>query len=286
MISRARRRRFRPPSGRLRLLKTTGLARLLREPTLHFFVLAAVLLGGQRLVTGDPRTIVLAPALKADLLRRYQDQLSRPPTSAEADAFIAAWKGDEALYREALHEGIDRDDPTVRNILIGKMRERLLLGTRTPEPTEADLQQYLERHRDQFEAPVLYEHEYVAFPKAEPGAAAERAKYERQLVAGATPAALGLRSTAANVIRSRIEQEFGVQVAERISHLPLGQWQELETPDRLLLVKLIGIQGGLPPKDVLHAQLVAGWKGEMEQKALAQAVRATAERYRFEEKSK
>jgi hypothetical protein len=249
-------------------------------------VLAAALLGGQRLVMGDPRTIVLTPALKADLLRRYQDQLSRPPTSAEADAFITAWKGDEALYREALREGIDRDDPTVRNVLIGKMRERVLLGMRTPDPTEADLQQYLERHRGQFEAPLLYEHEYVVFPKAEPGAMQERANYERKLVAGATPAALGLRSTAANVIRSRIEQEFGAEVADRISRLPLGQWQELETSDRLLLVKLIGIQGGLPPPEVLHAQLVAGWKGEMEQKALAGAIRAIADRYRFEEKSK
>jgi hypothetical protein len=264
--------------------KTMKLSRLLREPTLHFFAVAAAALLVQRLVVGDPRTIELTPALKADLLRRYEDQLSRPPTSAEAAAFIAAWKTDEALYREALREGIDRDDPTVRNVLTAKMRDRLLLQTRLREPSEGDLQQYLAQHRDEFEAPLIYEYEYVAFPKREPGAAEQRAKYERQLAAGATPAALGLRSTAANVNRERVEQDFGAEMAEQLRRSLVGQWHEFETADRLLLVRLLGVQGGLPEPEELHARLVAGWKGAMAQKALAEATRAIAARYHFEER--
>ncbi len=267
-------------------MKPAKLERLLREPTIHFFVLAAALLGAQRIVQGDQRTIVMTPALEADLRRRYQDQIGRPPTTAEADAFLSSWKTDEALYREALHEGIDRQDPTVRNVLIGKMRERALLQTRIPEPTEAELQQYLDKHRDQFETPLIYEHEFVTFPTSDPGAATQRAKYEPQLHAGATPASLGLRSTVANVTRERIEQEFGPQVAAQITHLPRGEWHELETSDRLLLVKLIDVNGGLAPPELLHAQLAAAVKSEKEQAAVAQAVRAIAARYRFEEKSR
>jgi hypothetical protein len=52
------------------------------------------------------------------------------------------------------------------------------------------------------------------------------------------------------------------------------------------LVKLIRIQGGLPPPEELHARLVLGWKGAMQQRAMAEATRAIAERYRFEETSK
>ena len=266
--------------------KRTPVTRLLREPTFHFFLVAAALLVAHRLVVGDPRTIVMTPALKADLVRRYQDQIGRPPTGAEAQAFIDVWKSDEALYREALREGIDREDPTVRNVLIGKMRERALLQTRIPEPTEAELQQYLSRHRDRFEVPLMYEHEFVAFPKTVPGAGSERAKYEPQLRAGATPASLGLRSTVGNVTRDRIEEELGRQVAEAITHLPRGQWQELDAGGRLLLVKLIDVRGGLPPADALHAQLVAAVKSEREQAAVAEAVGAIAARYRFEEKSR
>ncbi len=264
----------------------TGLERLLREPTVHFFALAVVVLAGHRLVAGDPRTIEITPAMKADLLRRYQDQLSRAPTSAEADAFMTVWKAEEALYREALREGIDRDDVAVRNVLIGKMRERAVLEQRLPEPTEADLKQYLEKHRSDFEAPLIFDHEWIAFPIGEPGVREQREKYIRKLLAGATPAALGLRTMAANVDRHRIEQEFGPDIAQKIVRLPHAKWLELETADRLLLVKMNGIQGGLPEPGMLHDRLVAGWKGEVEQKALAKATRAIVERYRFEEKTR
>lgn len=267
-------------------IKTSTVARLLREPTLHFFLIAALVLLGQRLVTGEPRTIEITPAHKADLLRSYRDQLNRAPTNAEADAFMTAWKADEALYREALREGLDRDDATVRTVLIGKMRERALLQVRMPEPTEADLRKYLERHRDQFEAPLIYEHEWVAFPKGQPGAKEEQAKRARELEAGATPASLGLRSTVANVNRERIEREFGKDVAQKLISLPPLQWRELETADRLLLVKLVRIQGGLPEPQVLHERLVAAWKAAKQQQALAEATRRIAERYRFEEQSK
>ena len=261
----------------------SAFARLLREPTLHFFAIAAVILMGQRLMTSDERTIEITPELKADLLRRYQDQLNRPPTSAEAEAFMTAWKLDEALYREAIREEIDRDDATVRNVVVTKMRERLLLQTRMREPTAADLQQYLEQHRNEFEAPLIFEHEYVTFPKAHPKSEQEREKYERQLAAGATPASLGLRSTAANVNRERIEQEFGREVADKIAHLPKGQWQRLETADRLLLLKLLRIHGGLPEPEELHARLLSGWKAAAARKILDAAARGVAERYRFEE---
>ncbi len=260
-------------------------ARFLREPTLHFFVLAALVLFSQKLATGEARTIELTPQLKADLLRRYQDQHGRPPTSAEAEEFIALWKTDEALYREALREGIDLDDPTVRTVMIGKMRERVLLQTRIPEPTDADLREYLEQHRSEFETPLIYQHMYVVFPKG-PVAAAERERVQPKLAAGATPASLGLRSTGASVNRARIEREFGPEVAEKVIHLPKGEWSELETEDRLLLVKLIQVQGGLPPREELRARLVSAWKGAKQRQAAADATRALVDRYRLEEAPK
>ncbi len=109
--------------------KTSTFLRLLREPTLHFFAVAAAALLVQRLVVGDVHAIELTPALKADLLRRYRDQMGRAATPAEAESVLANWKINEVLYREALRERLDRDDPTFRNLLIGTMRDRLLLQT-------------------------------------------------------------------------------------------------------------------------------------------------------------
>jgi hypothetical protein len=257
--------------------------RLLREPTLHFFAIAALVLLGQRLIAGDPHTIELPPALKADILRRFHDQMGRPATRAEAETALKIWKANEALYREALREGLDREEPGVRDLLIGSMRARLMLQARIAEPTEAELQQFLERRRSEYESPLLYEYELVGFSKQEPLAAQERAKQLPRLQAGATPASLGLRSTAANVSRERIIQELGAEAAEKIAKLPLGPWQEVDASDRLLLVKMTRITGGLPEPKMLHEQLVAGWKGEMTQQALDRATQAVTERYRFEE---
>jgi hypothetical protein len=68
--------------------------------------------------------------------------------------------------------------------------------------------------------------------------------------------------------------------------LPVGQWRELQTADRLLLVKLNGVQGGLAAPEVLREQLRAGWKGAMAEKTVEQATELLGRRYRFEEKSR
>jgi hypothetical protein len=264
-------------------VKLNPLARLVREPTVHFFALAVALFAAQRLVAGDGRTIVMTPALTADIVRRLHDQIGRAPSREEAAAEIEAWKTDEAVYREAVRDGLDRNDPTVRSVLIAKIRERALLQARIPEPTQAELDEYLAAHRAQFETPLIYEHEYVVLAKSERATAST---YLTQLRAGATPASLGLRSTAANVDRERIEQTFGSDVAEKITHLPSGQWQELEGRDQWLLVELIAVRGGLPPAEALRAQLTAAIMGERQQQAVAKAVHAIAERYRFEQRSR
>lgn len=272
-----------PPTDRAQ----RTLPRILREPTLHFFALAAALFLVHRLVVGDPRTIVVTPALKADILRRFQDQFGgRALSETEAQSLMEIWKVDEALYREALREGLDREDSAVRGVLVSKMRERAMLQTRIPEPTEAELQRYFAEHRGQYESPMIYEHEYVVFLKSEADAEQKRTDAERKLKAGATTASLGLRSTAANVDRARIEQEFGSEVADRIIKLDPGEWHALESPDRLILVRMIGKQGGLPPAEVLHARLLADWQDEIAKNAIARVSKEIAARYRFQEPSK
>jgi hypothetical protein len=125
----------------------------------------------------------------------------------------------------------------------------------------------------------------VVFPKADPRARDERSRVARELAAGATPASLGLRSTAANVNRERIDREFGPTVADQIVRLAPSTWHELETGDRWILVKLVRVRGGLPPPDELHERLLAAVRGEAQKKALDEVTRAIAERWRFEERA-
>ncbi len=260
--------------------------RLLRDPTIHFFILGALIFLVHRLVAGDSRTIVITPALRADLERRFQDQWGRSPSDAELNKDLQGWKCDEALYREALSQGLDREEPMVRTFLIDKLRDRAALQFPVPEPSEADLDQWLEQHRTLYEVPLVYEHEYVVFPKTGPGAEQQREKYERALKAGATPPSLGLRTVAANVRRERIEQDFGPEVARRICALPIGEWQPLENDKSLLLVRMIRIEGGMPSRDALRDRLVVDRRLALQQKAAERAAQSITARYRFEERSK
>lgn len=257
--------------------------RLLRDPTIHFFIIGALIFLVNRLIAGDPRTIVITPALRADLVRRFQDQRGKQPSEDEIDSELRAWRTDEALYREALSDGLDREEPAIRGLLIVKMRERAALQVSVPEPSELEIDQWFAQHRDRYETPQFYEHEYAVFPKSGPGAEQQRAKYQRALEAGATPAALGLRTVAANVLRERIEKDLGAELAERICNLPPGGWHSLEDDKNLLLVRMIRVEGGQPDREVLHNRLVMAWKAEMQGRAVERATQAIAARYRFKE---
>ena len=122
--------------------------RLLTEPAVHFFALGALLFLAHRLFVGTPRTVVVTPGVKADLSRRYQDANGRPPSDAELAAEVQKWKIDEALFREAVRERLDRDDPGIRAILADKMRMRAAFELPKREPTDAELDAWLAAHRE------------------------------------------------------------------------------------------------------------------------------------------
>src|SRR6187402_1721946 len=75
-----------------------------RDPTLRFFAIGALLFVVHRVATGDPRVIAVTPGVRADLKRRFRDHRGREPSPAELEQELSAWKRDEALYREALHD--------------------------------------------------------------------------------------------------------------------------------------------------------------------------------------
>src|SRR4051812_32721230 len=114
-------------------------ARLVREPLVHFALLGALLFVVRHWVAGDPRTIVVPPTLKAELARRFEDQNGRKPSAPELARALRSWERDEALFREALREPLDRADPALRLVLIGKIHERAMLEVSKHDPTDAEL---------------------------------------------------------------------------------------------------------------------------------------------------
>ena len=101
------------------------LARVLREPILHFLLLGALLhLAGRwwfkPVVVRETRIEV--PAAEARRLREvWAVQWHRPPSPEELQSLVDDYVREEVLVREAIAMGLDRDDDIVRRRLVQKM---------------------------------------------------------------------------------------------------------------------------------------------------------------------
>jgi hypothetical protein len=250
----------------------------------RFFIIGALLFAGHRLVVGDPRVIVVTPGVRADVERRFRDTHLRAPTAAELDSELRAWEREEVLYREALRDGLDRHDGTIRTVLADRARARAAAGISKRAPTEAELDQWLAAHRSRYEIPYRYDYETIAFPKARADAAIEAAKAERALHDGADARTLGRPISGGNLGVEELRDRLGPTVAARIQRAPAGGWQRVEDDKSWLLVRVNAVAGGLPPAAVLHEQLVTDWSFAERQRAVDEAVQAIVSRYRIEER--
>jgi len=106
--------------------------RAAREPLLHFAILGALLFAVYALARGrrhgdgaaapGARPAIEVGAATIDRLAdSFRRAWKREPTRDELAEMTLDYVDDEILYREALAQGLDRDDPAVRRRMIEKM---------------------------------------------------------------------------------------------------------------------------------------------------------------------
>lgn len=250
---------------------------------MHFFLIGALFFVVHQRVVGDPRTIEINASVKADLARLFRDQNGREASPAELDAALEAWKREEALYREALREKLEQQDSTIRSALANALRTRLLLELPKREPTQADLEAWLATRKDLYEEPRRYHYEFASFEKTGTGTPPELERFEAAVKAGKAPNSLGRPIFGGNLTSKELREKLEPAAAEGIPKLPVGEWQRLETDQKILLVRVKQVSGGLPPFEELRPRLAADFKLEAERQALERATQAIVEQYRFEE---
>jgi hypothetical protein len=142
----------------------------------------------------------------------------------------------EQLYRRALDLGLDRDDAIIRRILVEKMRLLASLEVGAEEPSEAELQDYLDRHRDRYVEParVSFWHVFLSTERRgarlEPAARELRADLERRPTAPARAVergdtfALGAHVQAASA--QQVAKLFGSGFAGEVLQLEVGRWSQ------------------------------------------------------------
>jgi len=206
--------------------------RVLREPLVHFFVLAVVLLVvQQRFLQPEPRQrIVVSPEVARGLRQDFARRTGVEPSLAEAAALLERYLDNEVLYREALAQGLDRGDIIVRRRLIQKMEFVLEASEPIASPSDAQLQLYLDTHAERYATRdrVSLTHVFVSTDRHGDAADSRVAALHAQVAAGADPTTLGDPFLRGREFKLYTETElagiFGAAFAQAVMPLPLGEW--------------------------------------------------------------
>lgn len=214
----------------------SALRRLLREPLLHFLVLALAIFAIYGLIgrwrAEETDRIEVTPARIEQLATLFAATWQRPPAAEELKGLIDDYVKEEIYYREAKKLGLDVEDTVVRRRLRLKMEFLNDAGVDSLVPSDADLQAYLRRNPAKFETgpETAFEQVFLNPQKRsdridqDAGAilaslnSASHADFMSLGDATLLPAELPLSSGAA------IGQTFGMEFAEAMNGLPVGVW--------------------------------------------------------------
>jgi hypothetical protein len=181
----------------------------------------------------------------------------RPPTPVELKGLIDDYVAEEVYYREAIAMGLDQDDTVIRRRLRQKM-EFIADGIAdAAEPTDAQLQGYLEQNAAKFARPAELTFRQVYLSPERRGdrvrADAEMLLAELQASAGSVDLADAgdptlLPATMEAASPQSIANAFGEEFAQQVDEAPVGQWAgPIESSFGLHLVRVDERTAGAAP---------------------------------------
>ena len=211
-----------------------------REPLIHFLVLGALLFGLFALVNDEasskpPNQIEITAADVDRLQERWTKQWNRPPTETELKGLINSHIREEVLYREGLALGLDQNDTIIRRRLAQKMQFLFEDLSDQVEPTDEELQEYLDQNPDRYRSPARFTFTQVYFSIDQRGA--EAYKDAERLLAKlqnntATPIRVADRGDRLMLDQDYVQSTelevaklFGRGFAERLLKIQEGSWQ-------------------------------------------------------------
>lgn len=174
------------------------LRRAIREPLLHFMAIGLALFLAYGLIKGPEEgpsgdAIAISQGRVNQIAESFLLLSGRMPSRAELETLVDDFISEEVAYREAVAMGLDADDTIVRRRMRQKLEFLIEDGAASDEPTEADLQQWLDANADLYRVPERRAIRQVMASVDRRGASA-RADAEAflvQLKATADPAGIG-----------------------------------------------------------------------------------------------
>ncbi len=246
------------------------IARLLREPLLHFLAIGGLIFlffGAVAAPSQGPTdTIVVGPERIEQLATRFQSVWQRPPTDDELRNIVDEFVREEIYYREALALGLDRNDTVVRRRLRQKMEFLTDTAADLLEPAAGELEAYLAANEQTYRSgpQLAFEQIYlgetpgpdsvtVSLSALQSDPATDPSALGRSTL---LPARLGLSPPKA------IDGVFGQDFFGRLAKLPPGVWTgPVESAYGVHLVRILeSLPGRMPSLDEVRDAVLRDWK--------------------------
>lgn len=212
--------------------------RILREPLLHFLLLGAaifVIYGWVSKQTRDePGRIVVTQGQIESLVTGFEKTHQRPPSTNELAGLVRDRVREEIYCREAMALGLDKDDLIIRRRLRQKMEFVSDDIAAQAEPTDADLNAYIQAHPGQFRTEQQFTFRQVYLNPEKHGAnmvhdASQLLAQLARTGAKTDVAAMGdsflLENDFTAVSASEAARQFGGEFVAKLGTLPPCQWQ-------------------------------------------------------------
>ncbi|MCA3488550.1 MAG: peptidyl-prolyl cis-trans isomerase [Rhodobacter sp.] len=273
----------------------TFLGRLLREPLVHFAVLAGVLFGllsepSAPDPVADVSRIVISGAEVERMALAWAQRWQRPPNEDELAGLVDEAIREQVLYREALALGLDRDDVVIRRHLRQKyefVTQDLAYDT---DPDEATLRAYHKARPDRYAQSAQVSFSQILFSTDRRGAAAgtDAARALADLQTATAPDAADLLGDATSLpsrfdrmSTAEVEAIFGPDFAAALVGQEPGRWAGPIPSGYGLHLVLVSekISGGQLAFETVRQRVKDDWVYEQRAAANEAIFRKLLERY-------
>ncbi len=272
-----------PGSGQRRIRQA------LKEPLLHFFLLGAGLFllfaSLNRGVMQVPDEVVVDQARVDGLVAQFERVWQRPPSPEEVRGLIDGWVREEIMYREGVALGLDVNDSVVRRRVAQKMAF-IADGIAATEPTDAELEQWLQTHADQYRNEPVYELQQVYFNPAKHDAdlGDRLQKVASTLGMSIEPPEGDITMLPAKLPSAgigEIMRIFGGDFVNALAALPVGEWQgPVRSAYGLHLVRVNAVTpAGEPILADVRAAVERDWSAAQSEELNEAFYQAVRERY-------
>lgn len=254
-------------------IEMTFLARLLREPFVHFLLIGAAVFALYALVSGGDQEetrdrIVVTEGRVQQLAQVFAKTWQRPPTPQELRGLIDAYIKEDVYYREAVKLGLDRDDTLIRRRMQQKMEFLSEPGEDVLAADDAALRAFLDENKASFRAEPKIAFEQVFINSKSGDGTAERRAGEalEALKSGEPGEELGdptlLPASTPLSSLSTIERDFGGAFAKALPALALNEWAgPIRSPFGLHLVRVSErVDGYDPALSEVRDEVLRNWR--------------------------